>query len=83
MALKDLVVRGPKPKVKIKRPYESVIEPIHTDDDLTWLYAEKKHLLIVHEIRDARGAYIQTVQVPVKWTHINTAVSHRKVDAKK
>ncbi len=78
MALKDLIVRGPKPKAK--KRYEATIDPVHTDDESTWLYPEKKHLLVVHELRDARGGYIQTIQVPIKWTHINTALSHRALN---
>lgn len=75
MALRDLVVRGPMPKPKKKKP--DALYPLHTDDDNTWLYVEGKHLLIVHEVRD-KGAYVRTVQVPVKWVHIKTALMHHE-----
>lgn len=82
MALKDLVVRGPKPKeVPIKsgrgRPSKPRTrhsrEPMLVNNEV-WYYEMPKGLLVVHEIRTDDGKYVRTDQFLIPWRSIMASV---------
>lgn len=48
------------------------IEPVHVSDDC-WLYGERDDLVVVKEIRDAKGALEQTVVITIPWADVSRA----------
>ena len=54
----------------------AALKPINITRE-TWMYAEKRGLLIVHEIRDARAQLICVEQINVPWSKIALA-QHRR-----
>lgn len=52
------------------------LEPQHVDKS-TWYYEFPRHLLIVHEVRDKAGGYIQTEQFKLPWRLIEKSRAKR------
>lgn len=87
MALKDLVVRGPRPSPVVKArpkkrgPYKTraahvrgmSLEPQHVSDT-TWFYDDKRGLLVVHEFRGPRNEYLRTDQFIIPWAKVRAAL---------
>lgn len=47
-----------------------------------WYYAEKTHLLLIHQVRDGlTGAYLRTDQIKIPWRKIEASL--KQVKAKK
>ncbi len=85
MALKDLVVRGPRPPVasrpKKRGPYKistthvrgESLDPQHISDT-TWFYDDRRGLLVVHEFRGPRNEYLRTDQFIIPWAKVRAAL---------
>jgi len=39
-----------------------------------WYYEDNSHLLLVHEVRAADGAYIRTDQIKIPWRKIEASL---------
>lgn len=48
-----------------------------------WYYEFPSHLLIVHEVRDAAGLYIQTDQFKLPWKMIERSRKRRTLPKKR
>lgn len=49
------------------------LEPQHVGKNY-WYYEEKNHMLFVHEVRDAAGAWVRTDQIKIPWKKIETSL---------
>lgn len=75
MALKDLIVRGPKPPMPARAELRR--EPMNIDAE-NWFYEEKRGIRFVHEVRTA-NAYIRTDQILIPWKALEQAVERRRI----
>lgn len=82
MALKDLIVHGPRPSRPKKRgPYKTrashlrgrSLEPQKVDDE-TWFYDDRRGLLVVHEFRGPHNEYLRTDQFIIPWEKVRAAL---------
>jgi hypothetical protein len=55
----------------------------HGVDRHTWFYDETGGLLIVHEIHDDKGRYIQTEHIKIRWQSIMAAAKRHLEEIKK
>lgn len=53
---------------------DEALSPIHISK-VSWAYADKGALLVVHEARDADGAYIQTDNIKIPWKTVLKALT--------
>lgn len=58
-----------------KRKKDS-LQPINVSQE-TWLYAERKGLLVVHEVRRNDMTLLVTTQVSIPWSKIEKAIKVR------
>lgn len=80
MALRDLVVHGPKPRMGKKPPPSSVRmneahKPFHLNEDV-WLYEEPRGILIVHDVK-VNGEHIRTEKHHIPWAKVRAALVRR------
>lgn len=73
MALKDLIVKGPRPPVvpRLRRR----LEPVGINNE-TWFYDDKKGILVIHEFR-TKDTFHRTDQFIIPWAKLRAALQRR------